>query len=88
MLAAGLDSNITGARADIVICDDVEVPKTCATRALRDKLRQRLGELEFVLTPGGLQLYAGTPHAWDSIYGTGRPGLSGGGAAGDDSDGG
>ena len=72
MLAAGLDSNITGARADVVICDDVEVPKTCATRALRDKLRERLGELEFVLAPGGIQLYAGTPHAWDSIYGAGH----------------
>lgn len=73
MLAAGLESNITGARADVVICDDVEVPKTCATPALREKLRQRLGELEFILVPGGMQLYAGTPHAWDSIYGTGRP---------------
>ena len=31
MLAAGLDSNITGARADVIVCDDVEVPKTCAT---------------------------------------------------------
>ena len=82
MLAAGLDSNITGARADVVICDDVEVPRTSATPALRDKLRERLGELEFVLTPGGLQLYAGTPHAWDSIYGTGRPGRSPGGSDG------
>ncbi len=82
MLAAGLDSNIVGARADVVICDDVEVPKTSATPALRDKLRERLGELEFVLTPGGMQLYAGTPHAWDSIYGTGRPDKAG--AAGND----
>ncbi len=77
MLAAGLDSNITGARADVVICDDVEVPKTSATRALRKKLRERLGELEFILTPDGMQLYAGTPHAWDSIYGTAHPDTAG-----------
>ncbi|MCY4397434.1 MAG: phage terminase large subunit [Rhodospirillaceae bacterium] len=83
MLAAGLDSNITGARAEVVICDDVEVPKTSATRALREKLRERLGEIEFVLTPDGMQLYAGTPHAWDSIYGTGRPRGTGDGPAGD-----
>jgi len=83
MLAAGLDSNITGARADVVICDDVEVPKTCATRALREKLRERLGEIEFVLTPDGLQLFAGTPHAWDSIYGSGRTEGTGDGEAGD-----
>ncbi len=88
MLAAGLDSNIVGARADVVICDDVEVPKTSATPALRDKLRERLGELEFVLTPGGMQLYAGTPHAWDSIYGTGRPGRSGDRSGGSAEDGG
>ncbi len=81
MLAAGLDGNVTGARADVVVCDDVEVPKTCATPALRDKLRERLGELEFVLTPDGMQLYAGTPHAWDSIYGPGRPEGAGGGKA-------
>ena len=73
MLAAGLDSNITGARADVIVCDDVEVPKTCATPALRAKLRERLSELEFVLTPGGTQLFIGTPHAWDSIYGTAHP---------------
>ena len=73
MLAAGLDGNITGARADVIVCDDVEVPKTCATPALRAKLRERLSELEFVLTPGGTQLFIGTPHAWDSIYGTPHP---------------
>ena len=87
MLAAGLEGNITGARADVVICDDVEVPKTSATPALREKLRQRLGELEFILVPDGMQIYAGTPHAWDSIYGTGArkrtgPGKSVGGKAG------
>lgn len=27
MLAKGLGANITGLRADIIICDDVEVPK-------------------------------------------------------------
>lgn len=68
MLAAGLDGNITGARADVIICDDVEVPKTCETPGKRQKLRERLGELDFILTPGGTQLYIGTPHAWDSIY--------------------
>jgi len=68
MLAAGLDGNITGARADLIICDDVEVPKTCETPGKREKLRERLGELDFILTPGGTQIYIGTPHAWDSIY--------------------
>lgn len=66
--AAGLFSNITGSRADIIICDDVEVPNTCDTADKRRILRERLSENEYILVPGGTQIYAGTPHTWDSIY--------------------
>ncbi len=68
MLAKGIAANITGSRADVVICDDVEVPNTSDTAGKREELRARLAEIEFVLVPGGLQLYAGTPHTWYSIY--------------------
>lgn len=68
MLARGLGANLTGSRADLVICDDVEVPNTADTAAKRDDLRRRLAELSFVLVPGGLQLCIGTPHAQDTIY--------------------
>jgi hypothetical protein len=68
VLARGLTGNFTGTRADIVICDDVEVPNTCGTAAARDELRQRLTELNFVLVPTGLQLFVGTPHSYYSIY--------------------
>ncbi|PIW30496.1 MAG: hypothetical protein COW30_02090 [Rhodospirillales bacterium CG15_BIG_FIL_POST_REV_8_21_14_020_66_15] len=68
MLARGIGANVTGSRADVVICDDVEVPNTCDTAPKRADLRARLGEIEYVLVPGGLQLYVGTPHAYDTIY--------------------
>jgi predicted phage terminase large subunit-like protein len=68
VLARGLNGNITGTRADIVICDDVEVPNTCNTAASREELRQRLAEIDFVLVPTGLQLFVGTPHSYYSIY--------------------
>ncbi len=68
LLARGIGGNITGSRADVVICDDVEVPNTCATAARREELRSRLHEISYVLVPGGLQLYVGTPHSYDSIY--------------------
>jgi hypothetical protein len=68
MLARGVAANVTGSRADVVICDDVEVPNTADTAGKREELRRRLAEIEFVLAPGGLQLYAGTPHAFASIY--------------------
>lgn len=68
VVARGIGANITGSRADIVICDDVEVPNTCDTAGKREDLRERLDEIEFVLVPGGTRLYVGTPHTRDSIY--------------------
>jgi hypothetical protein len=71
VLAKGISANITGLRADVVICDDVEVPNTCDTAAKRADLRARLREMEYVIIPGGLQLYVGTPHTFHSIYANG-----------------
>ncbi len=68
MMARGVEANLTGSRADIVICDDVEVPNTCDTADKRRNLREVLGELEYILVPGGTLLYVGTPHHWYSIY--------------------
>ncbi|KAA2214361.1 phage terminase large subunit [Teichococcus oryzae] len=68
MLAAGLTGNITGTRADVIICDDVEVAGNCDTAGKRAELRERLAETEFILTPGGTILYVGTPHCADSLY--------------------
>lgn len=68
MLAKGITTNLTGTRADMIICDDVEVPKTSDTAEKREELRTRLLELDYILTPDGMQLYVGTPHCWHSIY--------------------
>ena len=70
VLARGLLANITGCRADLIICDDVEVPKTCETLTKRTDLRQKLSELDFILVPGGMQIYVGTPHTSETIYDT------------------
>jgi len=68
MLAQGLGGNITGARAEMIICDDVEVAGNCDTQAKREDMRERLAECEFVLVPGGTQVFVGTPHTTQSIY--------------------
>ena len=74
MLAKGIGANVTGSRADIVICDDVEVPNTCDSAPKRADLRARLSEIDYVLVPGGLQLYVGTPHTYYTVYAdTARP---------------
>lgn len=68
VLARGIYANITGTRADVIICDDVEVPNTSDTADKREKLRERLAENRFILTPGGTQIYIGTPHSYYSLY--------------------
>ena len=68
VLAKGVTTNITGSRADVIICDDVEVPNTSDSAEKRENLRARLDEINYVLTPGGTQLYIGTPHTYFSIY--------------------
>ncbi len=70
VICAGVAGNITGARADLIICDDVEVPNTSNTPDKREKLRERLRELDFILSPGGTMIYIGTPHTVDTIYRT------------------
>ena len=68
MLAQGIGGNITGARADIVICDDIEVAGNCDTPGKRAALRDALAETEFVLVPGGTAIVVGTPHTAESLY--------------------
>lgn len=68
MLGRGINANVTGSRADIVLCDDVEVPNTCDSAPKRADLRIKLAEIDYVLVPDGQQLYIGTPHTYYTIY--------------------
>ena len=70
VICQGIHGNITGSRADLIICDDVEVPNTCNTAQKREMLRERLRELDFILSPHGAIVYIGTPHTTDTIYRT------------------
>ena len=70
VICQGITGNITGMRADLIICDDVEVPNTCNTQQKRINLRERLRELDFILSPHGCMIYIGTPHTKDTIYKT------------------
>ena len=70
VVCQGIHGNITGMRADLIICDDVEVPNTINTPQKRENLRERLRELDFILSPNGAMIYIGTPHTHDTIYRT------------------
>jgi len=68
MRAVGVNTNATGARADDVDFDDIEVPGNIETPEARLKLRQRISESTHIAVPGAQHTYIGTPHAHDSIY--------------------
>lgn len=68
MRAVGVDSNATGARADAVDYDDVEVPGNIETPEARLHLRNRISEATHIAVPGAQKTLIGTPHAHDSIY--------------------
>ncbi len=70
VICQGIHGNITGMRADLIICDDIEVPNTSNTAQKRAALRERLRELDFILSPTGTMIYIGTPHTNDTIYRT------------------
>lgn len=68
MRANGVDKNATGARADDIDFDDIEVPGNIETPPAREKLRRRISESTHIAVPGGQKTFIGTPHTHDSIY--------------------
>jgi hypothetical protein len=66
--SAGITGQITGSRADIIVADDVEIPKNSFTHHLREKLSEQVKEFDAVLKPEGRVLYLGTPQVEQSLY--------------------
>lgn len=66
--AFGITGQMTGGRGDVVLFDDVEVPKNSETEALREKLIDRMGEAEALLKPDGEIITLGTFQSMASIY--------------------
>lgn len=66
--SVGIFGQMTGARADEIIADDVEVPNNSYTQDMREKLIKRCMEFEDILKPNGKITYLGTPQTEESIY--------------------
>ena len=64
----GITSQITGARSDLIVADDIESLNNSATSAMRDKLSESIKEFDAVLKPNGNIIYLGTPQTEQSIY--------------------
>jgi hypothetical protein len=66
--SVSITGQLAGSRADIIIGDDIEIPKNSFTHLLRQKLREQVKEFDAVLKPGGRVIYLGTPQVEDSLY--------------------
>lgn len=64
----GITGQITGSRADLIVGDDVEIPKNSGTQLQRDKLSEQVKEFDAILKPGGEVVFLGTPQTEMSIY--------------------
>ena len=65
----GIDSQMTGKRADIIISDDIEIPKNSNTHFLREQLREKKKEFSAIRKPETDEMVIlGTPQCEESIY--------------------
>ena len=66
----GITSQLTGSRADLVICDDVETSGNTQTQTMRDKLSEAIKEFEAIIKPAKKSriIFLGTPQVEQSIY--------------------
>lgn len=66
-----MTGQITGARADLLIADDVETPENGNNHAMREALLQKTKEFSAIASdPGARILYLGTPQTKHSVYKT------------------
>lgn len=67
--AGGLTTNITGAHCDLIILDDIVVPKNNSEEGRRQVMSQ-YSQLQSILNPGGMILAVGTRYHPKDIYST------------------
>jgi len=68
VFARGISGQITGSHADWVIMDDVEIEGNANTAEAREKLLQKVWEIEQIRNVGGGIRILGTPQSSESIY--------------------
>lgn len=68
--SVGINGQLTGSRADIIVADDVEVTNNSMTQTMRDKLSSLVKEFDAVLKPlpRARIIYLGTPQTEMSLY--------------------
>lgn len=67
-VATSIKAGNTGAHADLILSDDIEIPKNSDTQTKREELMNGVDEYTYILNGGGTELFIGTPQTEDSIY--------------------
>ena len=68
VMSLGITSQLTGARADLIVADDIEVPNNTQTHSMREKLSEQIKEFEAIIKPNGRIVFLGTPQNQASVY--------------------
>lgn len=68
--SVGIHGQITGSRANIIVADDIEIPKNSMTPLMRDRIANLVKEFSAVLLPleDSRIIYLGTPQVEESLY--------------------
>lgn len=67
VFCVGITAGFTGSRADLVLADDIEIPRNSGTQTEREKLLERSKEFSAIAIKNEI-LYLGTPQSKDSVY--------------------
>ena len=66
--SVGILGQMAGSHADVIVGDDIEVPKNSDTPMAREKLKERSKEFEAIVNIGGKQVILGTPQNEQTVY--------------------
>ena len=67
-VSTSITAGNTGAHADLILTDDMEIPKNSDTQTKRQALMEGIDEYTYILNKGGTELFIGTPQTNDSVY--------------------
>lgn len=67
-ISTSITTGNTGAHADRILSDDLEIPKNSNTQEKRQDIMDGVDEYTYILNEGGTEIYIGTPQTEESIY--------------------
>lgn len=67
-VAASIKGGNTGSHADLILSDDIEIPKNSDTQTKREEIMKGVDEYTYIRNDDATELFIGTPQTEDSVY--------------------